>query len=53
MKTLVLAFAAAALMAAASAFAQSIGEKTGINAMIGTAPSTQDFVTQAAVSDMF
>jgi putative membrane protein len=52
MKTLVLAFAAATLMAA-PAFAQSVGEKTGINAMTGTAPSTQDFVTQAAVSDMF
>ncbi len=35
------------------ALAQSIGEKTGVNAMTGTAPSTQDFVKEAAISDMF
>jgi putative membrane protein len=35
------------------AAAQSIGEKTGVNAVTGTAPSTQDFVKEAAVSDMF
>jgi putative membrane protein len=35
------------------AMAQSLGEKTGVNAVIGTAPSTQDFVTEAAISDMF
>jgi len=33
--------------------AQSVGEKTGVNAMVGITPSTQDFVTQAAQSDMF
>ena len=35
------------------ATAQSLTEKTGINSLIGRAPSTQDFVTEAAISDMF
>lgn len=35
------------------AAAQSVGEKTGVDAMIGISPSTQDFVTEAANSDMF
>ena len=52
MKTVAIAFTAGTLLMS-PAFAQSTGEKTGINALIGTAPSTQDFVTQAAVSDMF
>lgn len=34
-------------------FAQSVGEKTGVNSMLGVTPSTQDFVTEAAQSDMF
>lgn len=33
--------------------AQSIGEKTGVNSALGISPSTADFVSQAAVSDMF
>jgi putative membrane protein len=33
--------------------AQSIGERTGVNSMVGTSPSTQDFVTEAAISDMW
>jgi putative membrane protein len=37
----------------APAFAQSIGEKTGVKSALGMAPSTPDFVSQAAVSDMF
>ena len=35
------------------AHAQSVGEKTGVNSLIVVAPSSQDFVTQAAISDMF
>jgi putative membrane protein len=35
------------------AHAQSVGEKTGVNSLIGVAPSAQDFVTQAVISDMF
>jgi putative membrane protein len=33
--------------------AQSPGEKTGTNSVLGVSPSTADFVTQAAISDMF
>ncbi len=33
--------------------AQSLTEKTGINSLMGRSPSTQDFVTEAGVSDMF
>ncbi len=35
------------------AHAQSVGEKTGVNSLIGVAPSSQDFVTQASISDLF
>ena len=34
------------------ALAQSVGEKTGINSLTGTAPSTQDFVKEAALGGM-
>ncbi|GLK74498.1 DUF4142 domain-containing protein [Ancylobacter dichloromethanicus] len=44
---------AALLIAATPAAAQSIGEKTGVNSVLGISPSTQDFVTEAAVSDIF
>lgn len=30
----------------------SVPERTGVNSTLGIAPSTQDFVTQAAISDM-
>lgn len=57
MKRIPLIFAAAAALGMSavvpSAMAQSIGEKTGVNAMTGTAPSTEDFVKEVAVSDMF
>jgi putative membrane protein len=33
--------------------APSTTEKTGVNSVLGVAPSTQDFVTEAATSDMF
>jgi putative membrane protein len=42
-----------ALLMATPAMAQSVGEKTGINSVAGIAPTTQDFVTEAAQSDMF
>ena len=35
------------------AMAQSVGEKTGINSTLGIAPKSEDFVKQAAISDMF
>jgi putative membrane protein len=34
------------------AHGQSMGEKTGVNSTLGLSPSTQDFVTEAANSDM-
>jgi putative membrane protein len=37
---------------ATPALAQSVPEKTGVNSTLGTSPSTKDFVTEAANSDM-
>src|SRR5579862_8219814 len=44
----------AALVAALSsaAFAQSVGEQTGVNSTLGIAPKTEDFIKEAAMSDM-
>ena len=36
-----------------SASAQSVGEKTGVNSVLGVSPTTADFVKEAASSDMF
>ncbi|WP_024576573.1 MULTISPECIES: DUF4142 domain-containing protein [unclassified Afipia] len=52
MKRLVVAIACLCL-AASTASAQSVGEKTGINSTLGISPSTPDFVKQVAVSDIF
>jgi putative membrane protein len=41
------------LLMATPVMAQSVGEKTGVNAVVGIAPTTQDFVAEAAQSDMF
>lgn len=43
----------ACLLMASPAAAQSVSEKTGINALVGASPSTADFVKEAAISDMF
>jgi putative membrane protein len=43
----------AAGVLSAPAYAQSVGEKTGVNSALGITPSTPDFVKQAAMSDMF
>ncbi len=51
MKQLVLA--SLVLTLAGSALAQSAMEKSGINSLIGAAPKTQDFVQEAATSDLF
>lgn len=51
MRTILIAVAAATLLTGA-AFAQSIGEKTGVNSALGISPTTQDFVKQAVMSDM-
>jgi len=37
---------------AASAGAQSIGAKSGVDSMMGVTPSTEDFVKEVAMSDM-
>jgi putative membrane protein len=55
-----LAIITTCLMLSSSVFAQSVGdkakdlgEKTGVNSVIGVSPTTAAFVTKAAVSDMF
>ncbi|MBV8922217.1 MAG: DUF305 domain-containing protein, partial [Bradyrhizobium sp.] len=35
-----------------TAFAQSVGEQTGVNSALGIAPKTEDFIKEAATSDM-
>jgi putative membrane protein len=39
-------------LASTAAAAETVTEKTGINSALGVAPKTEDFVTEAAVSDM-
>jgi putative membrane protein len=51
MKTIVAA--SLALLMAGPVYAQSLGEKTGVNSVLGIAPKTEDFVKEAASSDMF
>jgi putative membrane protein len=41
------------MLVAGSAFAQSVGEKTGVNSVLGISPSTPDFVKEVASSDTF
>ena len=43
MKKVVLAFALVAVLGTPS-FAQSVGEKTGVNSTLGVAPKTKDFI---------
>ena len=52
MTILRLMIAAAALLVSTSAFAQSVGEKTGVNSAFGISPTTADFVKEVALSDM-
>ena len=52
MKKSIIIVAACVLMAGPAA-AQSIGEKTGINSVLGISPSTPDFVKEVAIGDMF
>src|ERR1700710_2909247 len=51
MKTFIATLVFAAALGS-SAFAQSAGEKTGVNSTLGSAPKTADFVKEAAMSDM-
>ncbi|MBB3654826.1 putative membrane protein [Rhizobium sp. BK650] len=51
MKKVIIASLAVSL--AGPVMAQSAAEKTGVNSLIGVAPKTEDFVQEAAASDMF
>jgi putative membrane protein len=52
MKRTAITILATALLFSTSAFAQSVGEKTGVNSTLGISPTTADFVKEAAMSDM-
>ena len=52
MNKLVASAAIAALFLSSAAFAESVAEKTGVNSTLGISPTTQDFVKEAATSDM-
>src|ERR1700748_2818467 len=52
MNRLIVSSACAALLLVPLAQAQSLGEKTGVNSTLGIAPTTQDFITEAANSDI-
>jgi putative membrane protein len=52
MKRVALAIVSSVLIAG-SASAQSFFERVGINSVFGISPSTQDFVTQAALGEIF
>jgi putative membrane protein len=51
MKRAILAFAVLTVPASPS-YAQSVGEKTNLNSALGVAPKTEDFIKEAAMSDM-
>lgn len=51
MKTTMLALALAGFLTS-TALAQSVSEKTGVNSALGIAPKTEDFIKEAAASDM-
>jgi putative membrane protein len=51
MKKAALAFALLTIITS-PAPAQSVGEKTGVNSALGIAPKTEDFIKEAAMSDM-
>ena len=51
MKGILLALAVAGALTS-TALAQSVSEKTGVNSVLGVAPKTEDFIKEAATSDM-
>lgn len=55
MKAIALATAAtlALALASGSVQAQTAAEQTGVNSVLGRAPTTEDFVTKASASDLF
>src|SRR5882757_5097633 len=52
MKKVIIAVALAVTLTSPAVFAQSAGEKTGINSALGIAPKTEDFIKEVAMSDM-
>jgi putative membrane protein len=42
----------ASVLLSSAAYAQSVGEKTGVNSTLGIGPKTEDFIKEAAMSDM-
>jgi putative membrane protein len=52
MNKLLVSSACAVFLLAPLAHGQSVGEKTGVNSTLGISPTTQDFVTEAANSDI-
>jgi len=52
MNRLIATVAVTALAIAPAVLAESMGEKTGVNSALGISPTTQDFVKEAATSDM-
>lgn len=53
-RTIIAALAAGFMLPMAMpVLAQSLGERSGVNSVLGISPSTQDFITQAAISDLF
>jgi len=52
MNRLIVSSTCAVLLLSPVAHGQSLGEKTGVNSTLGITPTTQDFVTEAANSDM-
>jgi putative membrane protein len=52
MKRSLAVIALGAMFLSTAALAQSTGEKTGVNSALGIAPKTEDFIKEAAMSDM-
>src|SRR6201996_1123742 len=52
MKRSIATLTVAAALLSTAAYAQSMGEKTGVNSTLGIAPKTEDFIKEAAMSDM-
>ena len=52
MKPRIAILALASALLSTAAYAQSMGEKTGVNSTLGIAPKTEDFIKEAAMSDM-
>jgi putative membrane protein len=48
-----LVIVAGCILLSGPALAQSVGEKTGVNSVVGVAPATADFVKEVAISDLF